>query len=258
MIRVNKPACPPARLQRGIARTAQDCVAYDANGIDYRNGARTFNFEKNIYGHQTVKAVLRQAQHGKCCFCERKLETAHVEHYRPKGAVRQDEDSEMLHPGYYWLAYSWDNLYLSCHGCNSSHKREFFPLANPEARARSHGENIANENPLLLDPGGVEDPRNHIKFRQERAVGLAEAGCRSIRVVGLNRPTLVEDRLERWKILDALRNLVRLATGHTDQNGITEQEGARDILTDAVLPQAVFSAMASDLLRGEPVQTEAP
>ena len=252
MIRVNKPRCPPARLVAGDARTTEYCAAYD-------NGVRAFNFKKNIYGHETVKTALREAQHHKCCYCERKFETAHVEHYRPKAAVRQDEDSETLRPGYYWLAYSWDNLYLSCHRCNSSHKREFFPLANPEARARSHRENIADENPLLLDPGGAENPRNHIEFRQERAVGLTEAGRRTIHVVGLNGPMLVEDRLGLWKILHALRNLVRLATGHTYQNGITEQENARHVLTAAILPQAVFSAMAIDLLRGtEFVQAEAP
>ena len=107
MIRVNKPL-PPAGLGAGAARTAEDSDAYDLNGIDYKSGTRAFDFRKSIYGHQTVKAALRDAQHGKCCYCEGRFEAhapADVEHYRPKRAVRQDENSETLRPGYYWLAY---------------------------------------------------------------------------------------------------------------------------------------------------------
>ena len=261
MIRVNKPAHPLTRLHRGIDKSVADCAAYDAHGIDYQNGTRTFIFEKNIYGHHTVRGVLRDAQHGKCCYCEGRFDAysaADIEHYRPKGAVRQDEGSPTLRPGYFWLAYSWDNLYCCCQVCNRSHKKEFFPLANPAMRARSHTEDIAQEEPLLLNPGATENPRTHIEFRQERAIGLTEAGRNTIQVVGLNRPALIEDRLSRLRHVRIVQDVVHLRTGSTAQDAITELQDARDELRAAILPQAVFSAMAIDFLGGEPVQAEAP
>jgi len=66
--------------------------------------------------------------------CEGKvvgLADLHVEHYRPKGkvTVRTDENDQTSrevidHPGYFWLAYEWYNLILSCPYCNTSHATE--------------------------------------------------------------------------------------------------------------------------------------
>ena len=119
----------------------------------------------------------------------------------------------------------------------------------PDARARSHRDNVANEDPLLLDPGTAEDLRGHIEFREELAVGLTDAGRTTIRIVGLNRPALVEARRLRLK---QLRTLLILAQRLAD-------EDARRELGDAALPAAVFSAMALDFLRGtEFARTEVP
>ena len=217
---------------------------------------------KNIYGHREVKDELRVAQHGKCCYCEGRFEAfaaADVEHYRPKGAVKQDKDSETLRPGYYWLAYSWANLYLCCQICNRSYKKDFFPLVDPTMRARSHTDNVADENPLLLDPGSLEDFRTHIEFRQEHAVGVTAAGRMTIHVVGLDRTALREERLSRLRHLRTIQDVIRLRTGRPDQDDITLLQDARDELRDAILPQAMFSAMAIDFLRGmEFAQAEAP
>lgn len=176
MIRVTKPPCPDV-LRAGADRTRADCAAYDENAAAYSGGEIKFEFDPNVYGHKAVKTLLREAQHRKCCYCENQSVASaplHVEHYRPKGAVRQDRKSQTLLPGYYWLAYSWDNLHLCCQVCNGN-KSYLFPLADDAERARSHRDDIARERPLLLDPGGADDPREHIRFRQERAVGLTEA-----------------------------------------------------------------------------------
>ncbi len=244
MIRITKSP-PPDELNGGCALTLTDCAAYET-------GDRRFEFDRNIYGHDNVRRRLREAQHAKCCYCEGRFDAhapADVEHYRPKAAVRQDKNSPILRPGYFWLAYSWDNLYWSCQICNRSYKRNCFPLRDPEARARSHRDELSNEDPLLLDPGAAEDFRTHIQFRQEFAVGLTEVGRRTIHVVGLNRPALIEERRSRLK---QLRMLLSLAQRLAD-------EDARQELGDARLPAAVFSAMALDFLRGtELTQTEAP
>lgn len=57
------------------------------------------------YKINDIRDSLSSIYKGKCAFCEQKIEQYHVEHYRPKSI-------------YYWLAFSWDNLLLSCPTCN--------------------------------------------------------------------------------------------------------------------------------------------
>ncbi|MCQ2744463.1 MAG: HNH endonuclease [bacterium] len=74
------------------------------------------------YKTDDIKTALNDIYHGKCAFCETKSESMHVEHFRPKRG------------GYYWLAYSWDNLLLSCPTCNTN-KGDDFPLAEGGMKA---------------------------------------------------------------------------------------------------------------------------
>ena len=70
MIRVTKPPRPPAALRAGAGRTKADCAAYDEHRDEYLNGVKRFDFDRTIYGHETVRTALRKAQHRKCCYCE--------------------------------------------------------------------------------------------------------------------------------------------------------------------------------------------
>ena len=251
MIRVCKPPTPTRLKKTGIAQTKKDCAVYDANATDYLSGTRKFKFERTIYGHNSVKDTLRRAQHGKCCFCEGRFEAfaaADVEHYRPKGAVQQDENSSRLIPGYYWLAYSWDNLYWCCQVCNRNHKKNYFPLAKPIRRARSHTDDIAKEKPLILNPGGTENPCCHIKFRDAIAVGSTRVGRKTIEIVGLNRVTLIEERLTRLNELSRLLEIVEIFPSVPEFRSTQLLKDARHELTAAVQPAAVFSAMAANFL----------
>ena len=265
MIRVTKPSRPDALLA-GARRTAADCAAYDEHRDEYTNGVKRFDFERAIYGHADVRAALREAQQCKCCYCEGRFAAFaafDIEHYRPKGAVRQDEKSQRQLPGYYWLAYSWENLYLCCPICNSSGKKDLFPLADQTARARSHRDDVARESPLLIDPGGTDDPRAHIRFRLEHAVSQTDAGCRTIDVLDLNRPELLDARrrhLTRLRELQGLQEVVqRLDADGLEPHVIELRERARRKLARAPLPSAIFSAMAADFLREhDAVGTETP
>ena len=261
MIRVTKPPRPDALLA-GEDRTRADCDAYDDNAAAYSGGKIRFRFDRNLYGHETVRTALRNAQHGKCCYCEGRFEAfapADVEHYRPKGAVRQGRESQTLCPGYYWLAYSWENLYWCCQACNRSGKKDLFPLVDDAERARSHHDDIADESPLLLDPAGPEDPRKHIRFRQERAIALTEVGRKTIEVLGLNREPLREARLECLQQLVRLQTVVRQRADSTEPADIEERNDAHAQLARAPLPSAIFSAMAADFLREhDAVGTETP
>ena len=245
MIRVCKPDAPTRLEKAGIARTKKDCAAYAANSNDYLSGTRKFKFERTIYGHNAVKDTLRKVQHKKCCFCEGQFEAfaaADVEHFRPKGAVQQDENSSRLILGYYWLAYAWDNLYWCCQVCNRENKKNYFPLANPTRRARSHTDDIATEKPLILNPGGQEDPRRHIKFRDAIAVGLTRTGQKTIEILGLNRGPLVEERLTRLNKLSLLLKIVEIFASKPELKSPQLLKEARNRLTAAVQSAARGSA----------------
>ena len=146
MIKIQKSAKPPKTLiEKGATENRENCATYDCSPEDYKSGRKKFEFNTNIYGSKTVKKALLRAQYEKCCYCEAKFlanSPGDVEHYRPKGAVRQTDGQGAEYPGYYWLAYDWNNLLVSCEDCNRSHKKSLFPLKNPDARARSHHDRI--------------------------------------------------------------------------------------------------------------------
>ena len=140
MIRIYKPAEAPEILRtEGKKKRRVHSNDFTRHQLDHEQGRRRFDFERRIYAHEAVKQVLVAAQHGKCCFCE-KMVGCHgeIEHFRPKAAVQQKRGKPLMRPGYYWLAYEWTNLYLACGTCNSREKLNLFPLANPDARVRSH------------------------------------------------------------------------------------------------------------------------
>ena len=223
-----------------------NCESYDCHSDEYCSGSRKFKFENGIYAHDSVKNKLLKAQHHKCCYCESKFRATYpgaVEHFRPKGAVQQERNQGREYPGYYWLAYSWENLLVSCHSCNSK-KGTLFPLSDPGARARSHRDDMGAERPLLVDPAS-EEPRQHIRFRGSASEPLTERGRETIRVLGLDRSDLEEDRREKLDSLDKLKLIAGLGE-KVDREWV---EQARKLLEGAVLPDARYSSMARCFLK---------
>lgn len=209
MIRVSKPAEAPAVLRtRGAQAQRQLCAAYTSDTASYDTGRKTFEFSADVYGHESVKSALIQAQHAKCAFCESKfahISYGDVEHFRPKGGCHQVEGEPLLRPGYYWLAYDWANLFLSCTLCNQRFKKNLFPLKRAARRARNHLGSIASEEPLLIDPA-AEDPEALIGFREEVPYAVdGDARAEStIDILGLQRPELAE---RRWDLLEKVKAL---------------------------------------------------
>lgn len=203
MIRVEKPDSPPEVLQTdGVNRRRAHSVSFAQDPEAFRSGERTFEFDDDIYGHASVKTALIEAQHRKCCFCESKIRHVtygDVEHYRPKAGFRQDPDDSLGRPGYYWLAYEWTNLFLSCPLCNQRFKQNLFPLRNPEDRATSHREKVDEEKPLFLHPG-QDDPEGHIGFRRATAFARSgsDRGGATIAALQLNRDALYEVRKDYY------------------------------------------------------------
>ena len=208
-----------------------------------------------------MHAALERLCEHKCAYCEAPAPASSswdVEHYRPKGRVSERPD----HPGYYWLAYEWDNLLLSCQLCNqrrrdrptwdqvepgtTSGKADRFPLADEATRAMDPSADLAAEARLLLDPTR-DDPEEHVTFDLAgRALPLegSAMGAASIEVYHLNRR-----RLRSWRqaqIRLALEMIDRLTQG----GSLTLPEAVElvtEMLGDSTLPwPGAIRAIARD------------
>jgi len=163
----------------------------------------------------------------KCAFCEAPVSNHYgdVEHYRPKAGV-QDRNrkwvtirigtKEIRHPGYFWLAYDWNNLMPSCSGCNRFQqgvgKASCFPVEGAYAKKRGEEK---NEKPLLLNPR-IDDPQQHIEFDDNWiAQPRTERGRATIDIIGLNHRDLPRHRYEAAQ--DA-KKAILYELAHLDQH----------------------------------------
>lgn len=116
-----------------------------------------------------LKDVLKEVGHKKCWYCESRDDRSDnaVDHYRPKNRVAECGDE---HPGYWWLAFAWENYRYACTYCNSRRKdqeggtaggkHDHFPIWDETRRSSdcNSSEEIDEEQPLLLDPARQSDP----------------------------------------------------------------------------------------------------
>lgn len=187
----------------------------------------------------------------KCAYCET-FEVGHIddaEHFRPKGQVRTksgivktfhvDGTTEIIHPGYFWLAYRWENLLPSCNTCNRYNgKKDAFPVGKDHVavrlitdptelkklrRQQRKSQNINGvfylepedldqiEDRLLLHPY-FDRPAKHVYFQADgRAAPLtgSKQGQASIDVYDLNERGKVTRRSQTQEI-DALAYMTRI------------------------------------------------
>lgn len=113
-----------------------------------------------------LRPYLEKLSDNKCWYveCSNPGTDEDVDHFRPKGRVH----GEVSHPGYYWLAFDWQNFRLSCHRSNRLRrdnvtgvvggKADYFPLVTPANRAYSPSDDLSLEDPAILDPTNPEDP----------------------------------------------------------------------------------------------------
>jgi uncharacterized protein (TIGR02646 family) len=206
-----------AREKRRIAE--QEAERHDPDG--------------KVYGDPWVKAALEKLFYDKCAYCETPLAAPSdwdVEHYRPKKAVAERKD----HPGYYWLAYEWTNLYPSCQHCNQSRKdrprwddpktgptagkSDQFPLEDEGTRAFLPTDDLKREQRLLINP--CEDqPEDHFRYivnGEIIAVAGDHQGETSIKVFHLHRSRLREARQETIIGAVAFLKLIRKYQGNQE------------------------------------------
>jgi hypothetical protein len=124
------------------------------------------------YKHHLNKQALKEASSDKCMYCESKIshiDFAHIEHFKPK--------AEDKFPN---LEFEWTNLGYACPKCNNNKSDTFH-----------------NDSPYI-DPYS-EEPSEY--FLAHGAWLFVKQGCEradlSIKDIGLNRPELLEKRLEK-------------------------------------------------------------
>lgn len=214
-----------------------------------------------VYAARDVKERLKADQMRKCAYCECRLngDYGHTEHYRPKNGYTTSEGAPLRTPGYYWLAYDWNNLLLSCSTCNSSCKKNHFALADESARGIA-SRDTSRESPLLINPA-EDDPARHIVFHDEIAVprpsggGEDPRGRYTIDTMRLNsRPDLVENRLRllcRYRTMLQARRLAEelIRRGLEPVRGRGLLEAAEAAIREMESPSGEYSAM---LRQGHP------
>jgi uncharacterized protein (TIGR02646 family) len=252
MIRIDRSREPqPETLRNKGAAKRRAHERALAKPLPAGASAPPLKFDAKVYGAQDVKQALSRTQHGKCAFCESPIEHisfGDVEHFRPKAGWKQADGDALTKPGYWWLAYEWDNLVLACTLCNQRHKANLFPVRG--RRAAGPADSLDAEQPDLIHPG-QEDPSGEIVFNGAD-VDMRRSGARgraTATALGLNRSRLFE---QRKKIHDAIKKehhliAVAIAFGASSHEAIEE---AWADLRRHVEPDQPYSAMAMATLRG--------
>jgi len=158
--------------------------------------------------------ALYAAFHGKCAYCEARMahvSPPHVEHYRPKSKFPD-------------RMFDWQNWLLSCGRCNDI-KWAHFPDCDGQ--------------PCLLDPT-AEDPSMHLDFLRARVLGRTRRGEETIKLVGLARSPL-EDERALWLMKIDLLLLLCCAPEASAE--------ARELLIWAMQADAPYAAMTRCYLR---------
>jgi uncharacterized protein (TIGR02646 family) len=167
---------------------------------------RRMPFQQDIWSG--TREALDDLFRGKCAYCETSVSKGnfdHIDHFRPfQGAEDLDGNTSHLH--YSWLAYEWDNLFLTCPICTRSSsigpgsrigKGSRFPVEGPRAPLLSSLSTCRQvEQPLLIDPCH-DNPEHHLKFNEGGICeSLTPKGKVTIELLGLNRVQLVKARRE--------------------------------------------------------------
>jgi uncharacterized protein (TIGR02646 family) len=221
---------------------------------------------------QELKATLKAVSHNKCWYCESvdaRSDNA-VDHYRPKSAVAECTD----HDGYWWLAFRWDNYRFCCTFCNCQRvhhetgtvggKADHFPLKDERRRARNPADDLADEEPLLLDPTEPADPGFLWFDETGQAVPHPELcgdpdgysalrASRSVSLYHLNHKDIVERRRAvclniRRRLTTATRCFRRYDAG--DRAAREAFEDNMRILQRLLAADAEYSATARCMLMG--------
>jgi uncharacterized protein (TIGR02646 family) len=202
MIKFIRPLAPSDLSKAKVLNAMQQLHAKSQAGEKIIGGEI-----KSHWLSSQIRSALSGMQNGKCCYCDRKRDAARetdVEHYRPKATPAEAPK----HPGYWWLAYEWENLLLACKTCNSGFKLNHFPLKAKSVRAGSYKGRLEREQRLIINPA-VDDPEKSLTYDWTAVdAGIVAAkpkrgdpcGRATIDILGLNRVDLMTERANHFKM----------------------------------------------------------
>ncbi len=249
--RVPRPAVLSQESDSPAQRELADAKKFFSSAGKKRRGQKRFAFK--VYKSLEVLNALGELFYGKCAYCERRYQATQpvdVEHFRPKSGVLERPD----HPGYWWLAATWENLLPSCIDCSRIRihegirigKANRFPLEEESERAFEPGQE-KEEHPLLLDPC-VDMPEEHLVFEESGMVVSDTArGQATITVLGLNRLGLVQERRAAARlVLSQIERVMDLAAlGAEDKRLLREVK----VLRRMTAPEEEFAGLKRQLIR---------
>lgn len=201
---------------------------------DQFNKTAAFTVNDDLYKRR--KSDYFALYHGKCVYCESPLRVDgwdQLDHFRPKKAVlgmnrKPVRIGKLQHPGYYWLAYDWQNLVPSCAICNQQ-KGAMFPLLHGSRHALTPTD-IGSESPVLIHPAlDTEEPETHFEYIPKTgALKPKTERARAIdKIVRLNREGLYEAR--RACFAEALQLVNDYVDCIRNPNRRLEAKTARDL-----------------------------
>ena len=209
------------------------------------------------YKDVEIKKALEKLFHNKCAYCEGQPTSQgpwDVEHYRPKGRVKENSN----HPGYYWLAYTWDNLLPSCTFCNqrridqatwddpvagpAAGKLDQYPLLDEQDRAMDPDSDLDKEKPLLLNPCIDQDCETFFRYDIQGHILPAESGNlraeKTIKICHLERRRLRQDRAELMRKVIKAVELHEMSLGLNNAELMQKTRELVDLFTTAISPFA--------------------
>lgn len=158
-----------------------------------------------IFYAESVRAALHKTFHSRCAWCETHVASRDEEvvHFRPLSNAKGLNDEKSVE-SYGWLAYVWDNLFMSCPECNRA-RRNYFPVESSRAPVLSTWEESnALERVLLINPCR-DDPLRHLSLNRDGTLrALTDKGNHTLLIFGLNRSELVFTRTEQIRIVHSL------------------------------------------------------
>lgn len=254
MIKIHKPVNPPEvrYVQGGHPKKGQLKwrVAYAKLIADFTANPQQFTVGRYTFGEDfggtEYNRALKKCQGNKCCFCEKPIAIADIEHFRPKSAWQQAKGSALQKPGYFWLAYSWSNMLIACGDCNSqANKGNLFPVNGARA---SYPSDCKTEDKILINPT-EEDPSNCITFRLDVPVGVDANGRGNINIEIFNlknRGDIVETRRDRLARYRNYKKILSLPDGINSQQEIKD---AKIFMAKAQGAKAPFSGMIRENIK---------
>ncbi len=216
--------------------------------------ARYELIEKNSGLWRELEPWLRGLSHGKCWYSEAKGCAAywHVDHFRPKKEAK-DLNGDVC-PGYWWLAFKWQNYRLAGSALNVP-KSTKFPIREGTTRITGPHQDEADESPCLLDPVNPDDP-GLLSFDEKGKAIPGDPDGRwnrqraevTIDILNLNYDALTKARHVCWEECNLRVNRVRnLMAELQSQNSATNRAKIREVILELrkmTAEESEFSAVA--------------